>query len=243
MTNKIELHAHHDGELSDDFIDEAQQLLAKYGFMTSIHRTFCNVIIVASPNQALSVAEPEVGSTSEIPLVAPEADMGAACLDPNGPQEFVTTLGSSESSENCGATEIPNAVAPVDEPIEQPTPTITGKCVIRNLSSYHTIDYVVNELEPFSKLLVSSATPGETIKFSYGDNVHYMPRYEGSAGVSTNTPNLQANNIVRFIISLGDVDNTESFPCILEVCEFEGADSSMVIFGQDMADFVKSNTQ
>jgi hypothetical protein len=235
--NKIEIQAHHDGELSDDFIEEAQQLFVKYGFTTSVHRTALNVIIVASPNQLPLTVEPVAAQ--------PEINVGVPGLDPNGPQEFVTTLGSSESAENSSLPpEINVEELPTDDAQEVELPaenTFKGKCVIRNLSSYNAVDYVVNEQEPFSKLLVSAVTAEDTIKFEFGGHVHYLPRYEGRAGTSINTPNLLADNIVRFIISLGDVGNTESFPCILEVCEFQGADSTMVIFGQDMAEYVKSN--
>jgi len=242
MSNKIEILAYHDGELDDEFLTDIEQVFAKFKFKTSTHEISGNAVILATPNKVDST------SVNPSPDINPETESIAPTLslDPSGPQEFVTTLGSGESAENSTMSpEVSNIEMSAEDPQATEIPpedSIKGKCVIRNLSSSNAVDYIVDEKEPYSKLMVSSVTPGDTIQFCFGSHVYYLPRYEGRAGVSVNTPNLLADNITRFIISLGDGGNTESFPCILEVCEFQGADSAMVIFGQDMAEYVKSNT-
>lgn len=236
--NKIEILAYHDGELDDEFLTDIEQVFAKFQFKTSTHEISGNAVILASLKTTdASVINPSPDINPETESITPTLG-----LDPNGPQEFVTTLGSGESSENSSLSpEVSQEELPQDD-IQTVEDFIKGKCVIKNLSSFHAVDYVVDEKEEFSKLMTSSVTPGDTIQFAFAGNIHYMPKYTGRADISTNAPNLSANNAVRCVISLGDVSNNESFPCVLEVCEFEGADSTMVIFGRDMAEYIKSNT-
>lgn len=242
MSTKIELTINHEGDLHSGFYTDLTKLLRDYNF-SSVSMNVSAEIVNIEPSQA---SEPKTSVNT--------VDVDA-CVNSNqtlAPDEFVTVLSTGDNT-----NEVPPdaAITPAeislpdnieqDLPVEisAPQPSTGFKCLVRNLSNFTPVNCEIDETCETSTFLVpceEHSDQSSQVLINFDGSWHSIPKIMSGALDACINP-LSAD-CCRFVISLNTDDNQSfnTIPCALKVehCSEE----PRIIFGKDLSDVIRSNT-